>query len=204
MFKVTITFNSVKSDDWAETLRFVTVPTSTSAGAGLREDLQEDAEAGLHLRRPQGAGPPPRWTPVHRLPGEQNTGSNTGTVRGRHNADLLWLQIETIGKKVTTTRIPYTPAAVCARTPASEPPAKKAKVWSWDVNALLHQQEERVLPALADPCAEDGGAEVNQLSFKNLPVRPALNQSTVFILVISQTLHVHPRCRNQTRGYFLL
>ena len=38
-------------------------------------------------------------------------------------------QIETIGKKVIATRIPYTPAAVCPRITASEPPTKKAKVW---------------------------------------------------------------------------
>lgn len=37
-------------------------------------------------------------------------------------------QIETIGKKVTATRIPYTPAAVCPRISATEPPTKKAKV----------------------------------------------------------------------------
>lgn len=37
------------------------------------------------------------------------------------------LQIETIGKKVTTTRIPYTPGS-CPRITASEPPTKKTKV----------------------------------------------------------------------------
>ncbi|KAM7419208.1 hypothetical protein PAMA_016362 [Pampus argenteus] len=40
----------------------------------------------------------------------------------------IGFQIETIGKKVTATRIPYTPAAVCPRISASEPPTKKAKV----------------------------------------------------------------------------
>lgn len=43
-------------------------------------------------------------------------------------AALVCLQIETIGKKVTSTRIPYTPAAVCSRISVSEPPTKKAKV----------------------------------------------------------------------------
>lgn len=50
------------------------------------------------------------------------------------------LQIETIGKKVTITRIPYTPAAVCPRIAAIEPPTKKAKVW----NSLhLHARHAR-------------------------------------------------------------
>lgn len=43
---------------------------------------------------------------------------------------LIWinpiLQIETIGKKVTATRIPYNAAPV-GRTTASEPPTKKTK-----------------------------------------------------------------------------
>uniref|UniRef100_A0A8C4IVR8 UDP-glucose 6-dehydrogenase n=1 Tax=Dicentrarchus labrax TaxID=13489 RepID=A0A8C4IVR8_DICLA len=39
----------------------------------------------------------------------------------------IGFQIETIGKKVTTTRIPYTPAAACPRITATEPPTKKAK-----------------------------------------------------------------------------
>jgi len=41
---------------------------------------------------------------------------------------LFSTQIETIGKKVTAKRIPYTPAAVGPRTATSETPAKKAKV----------------------------------------------------------------------------
>ncbi|KAI3353212.1 hypothetical protein L3Q82_019769 [Scortum barcoo] len=40
----------------------------------------------------------------------------------------IGFQIETIGKKVTATRIPYTPAAVGPRIAATEPPTKKAKV----------------------------------------------------------------------------
>ncbi|XP_037107626.1 UDP-glucose 6-dehydrogenase isoform X1 [Syngnathus acus] len=40
----------------------------------------------------------------------------------------IGFQIETIGKKVTATRIPYTPAAVCPRITSSEPPAKKNKI----------------------------------------------------------------------------
>eukprot|EP00064_Thunnus_orientalis_P010808 superscaffoldBa00001501_g10835 len=40
----------------------------------------------------------------------------------------IGFQIETIGKKVTATRIPYAPAAVCPRISASEPPTKKAKI----------------------------------------------------------------------------
>uniref|UniRef100_A0A8D0A3F6 UDP-glucose 6-dehydrogenase n=1 Tax=Sander lucioperca TaxID=283035 RepID=A0A8D0A3F6_SANLU len=40
----------------------------------------------------------------------------------------IGFQIETIGKKVIATRIPYTPAAACPRIAASEPPTKKAKV----------------------------------------------------------------------------
>ncbi|KAK2918989.1 hypothetical protein Q8A73_003360 [Channa argus] len=40
----------------------------------------------------------------------------------------IGFQIETIGKKVTATRIPYAPAAVCPRMSATEPPTKKAKV----------------------------------------------------------------------------
>uniref|UniRef100_A0A3B4VK48 UDP-glucose 6-dehydrogenase n=1 Tax=Seriola dumerili TaxID=41447 RepID=A0A3B4VK48_SERDU len=40
----------------------------------------------------------------------------------------IGFHIETIGKKVTATRIPYTPAAVCPRISATEPPTKKAKV----------------------------------------------------------------------------
>uniref|UniRef100_A0A1A7WHC2 UDP-glucose 6-dehydrogenase n=1 Tax=Iconisemion striatum TaxID=60296 RepID=A0A1A7WHC2_9TELE len=40
----------------------------------------------------------------------------------------IGFSIETIGKKVTVTRIPYTPAAVCPRITASEPPTKKTKV----------------------------------------------------------------------------
>ncbi|XP_031732218.1 UDP-glucose 6-dehydrogenase [Anarrhichthys ocellatus] len=40
----------------------------------------------------------------------------------------IGFQIETIGKKVTATRIPYTPAAVGPRIAVSEPPTKKAKV----------------------------------------------------------------------------
>uniref|UniRef100_A0A673CHZ8 UDP-glucose 6-dehydrogenase n=1 Tax=Sphaeramia orbicularis TaxID=375764 RepID=A0A673CHZ8_9TELE len=40
----------------------------------------------------------------------------------------IGFQIETIGKKVTTARIPYTPAAVIPRISATEPPPKKAKV----------------------------------------------------------------------------
>lgn len=46
-------------------------PLYSTAGTGLWEDLQEDAEAGLHIRRPQSAGPPPRSPPEHRFPGEQ-------------------------------------------------------------------------------------------------------------------------------------
>ncbi|KAF6733439.1 UDP-glucose 6-dehydrogenase [Oryzias melastigma] len=40
----------------------------------------------------------------------------------------IGFQIETIGKKVVATRIPYTPGAACPRIAAAEPPAKKAKV----------------------------------------------------------------------------
>ncbi|KAM9819921.1 UDP-glucose 6-dehydrogenase isoform 1-T1 [Syngnathus typhle] len=40
----------------------------------------------------------------------------------------IGFQIETIGKKVTETRIPYTPAAVCPRITSNEPPAKKNKI----------------------------------------------------------------------------
>ncbi|KAK7929446.1 hypothetical protein WMY93_005841 [Mugilogobius chulae] len=40
----------------------------------------------------------------------------------------IGFQIETIGKKVAPTRIPYTPAAVGPRIVPSEPPPKKAKV----------------------------------------------------------------------------
>uniref|UniRef100_A0A3P9IUE5 UDP-glucose 6-dehydrogenase n=2 Tax=Oryzias latipes TaxID=8090 RepID=A0A3P9IUE5_ORYLA len=40
----------------------------------------------------------------------------------------IGFQIETIGKKVAATRIPYTPAAACPRIAATEPPTKKAKV----------------------------------------------------------------------------
>ncbi|TNN69389.1 UDP-glucose 6-dehydrogenase [Liparis tanakae] len=40
----------------------------------------------------------------------------------------IGFQIETIGKKVTAKRIPYTPAAVGPRIATSETPAKKAKV----------------------------------------------------------------------------
>uniref|UniRef100_A0A3Q3EHJ6 UDP-glucose 6-dehydrogenase n=1 Tax=Labrus bergylta TaxID=56723 RepID=A0A3Q3EHJ6_9LABR len=46
------------------------------------------------------------------------------------HADLqnIGFQIETIGKKVTITRIPYTPAGVGPRNAVIEPPPKKAKV----------------------------------------------------------------------------
>uniref|UniRef100_A0A8C5IBG1 UDP-glucose 6-dehydrogenase n=1 Tax=Gouania willdenowi TaxID=441366 RepID=A0A8C5IBG1_GOUWI len=40
----------------------------------------------------------------------------------------IGFQIETIGKKVKVARIPYTPAAVCPRITAPEPPSKKSKV----------------------------------------------------------------------------
>ncbi|KAJ3615315.1 hypothetical protein NHX12_018883 [Muraenolepis orangiensis] len=40
----------------------------------------------------------------------------------------IGFQIETIGKKVTSVRIPYTPAAVTARSHPTEPPPKKTKV----------------------------------------------------------------------------
>lgn len=54
------------------------------------------------------------------------------TLRYKGSADKrltspLWLQIETIGKKVTSARIPYTPAIVGSRTTSTEPPTKKAK-----------------------------------------------------------------------------
>ncbi|CAG5939429.1 unnamed protein product [Menidia menidia] len=39
----------------------------------------------------------------------------------------IGFQIETIGKKVTSTRIPYTPAAACPRITGPEPPSKKTK-----------------------------------------------------------------------------
>uniref|UniRef100_A0A3P9NNM6 UDP-glucose 6-dehydrogenase n=1 Tax=Poecilia reticulata TaxID=8081 RepID=A0A3P9NNM6_POERE len=39
----------------------------------------------------------------------------------------IGFQIETIGKKVTSARIPYTPAIVGSRTASTEPPTKKAK-----------------------------------------------------------------------------
>uniref|UniRef100_A0A3B5M4G1 UDP-glucose 6-dehydrogenase n=1 Tax=Xiphophorus couchianus TaxID=32473 RepID=A0A3B5M4G1_9TELE len=39
----------------------------------------------------------------------------------------IGFQIETIGKKVTSARIPYTPAVVGSRTASTEPPTKKAK-----------------------------------------------------------------------------
>ncbi|MEQ2189302.1 hypothetical protein GOODEAATRI_024071, partial [Goodea atripinnis] len=39
----------------------------------------------------------------------------------------IGFQIETIGKKVTSARIPYTPAIVGPRAATAEPPAKKAK-----------------------------------------------------------------------------
>uniref|UniRef100_A0AAQ5X3G7 UDP-glucose 6-dehydrogenase n=1 Tax=Amphiprion ocellaris TaxID=80972 RepID=A0AAQ5X3G7_AMPOC len=42
-----------------------------------------------------------------------------------HDLHTIGFQIETIGKKVTAARIPYTPAAVGARVPAPEPPTKK-------------------------------------------------------------------------------
>lgn len=61
-------------------------------GAGLREDLQEDAEAGLHIRRPQSAGPTPRPPPGHRLPGERASAHGTRT-RHTHTATrtgLMW------------------------------------------------------------------------------------------------------------------
>uniref|UniRef100_A0A8D3AFB4 UDP-glucose 6-dehydrogenase n=1 Tax=Scophthalmus maximus TaxID=52904 RepID=A0A8D3AFB4_SCOMX len=40
----------------------------------------------------------------------------------------IGFQIETIGKKVTATRLPYSAAAVCPRIGGTEPPPKKAKV----------------------------------------------------------------------------
>ncbi|KAI4832415.1 hypothetical protein KUCAC02_015384 [Chaenocephalus aceratus] len=41
----------------------------------------------------------------------------------------IGFQVETIGKKVVASRIPYTPAAaICRSIPAPEPPTKKAKV----------------------------------------------------------------------------
>uniref|UniRef100_A0A3B5B3H8 UDP-glucose 6-dehydrogenase n=1 Tax=Stegastes partitus TaxID=144197 RepID=A0A3B5B3H8_9TELE len=45
-----------------------------------------------------------------------------------HDLQTIGFQIETIGKKVTAARIPYTPAGVGARMPAPEPPSKKTKV----------------------------------------------------------------------------
>uniref|UniRef100_A0A3Q2P5L0 UDP-glucose 6-dehydrogenase n=1 Tax=Fundulus heteroclitus TaxID=8078 RepID=A0A3Q2P5L0_FUNHE len=69
MFRVTITFTfCYVASSFGEHTRFHVVISDAATGAGLREDLQEDAEAGVHIRRPPRAGPPPRRAAEHRLP----------------------------------------------------------------------------------------------------------------------------------------
>lgn len=75
MFKVTITHWVLPSYKllhlWWKTSLKSPFSSNSTIGAGLWEDLQEDAEAGLYIWRPQSAGPSPRSAPEHRLPGER-------------------------------------------------------------------------------------------------------------------------------------
>lgn len=56
----------------------------------------------------------------------QNKNEGRGPA-GVTQASFVSMQIETIGKKVSTLRIPYSAAAVGSRLGAIEPPPKKSK-----------------------------------------------------------------------------
>lgn len=55
-------------------------PFGCSVGAGLWEDLQENAETGLHIWRSESVGPPPLSSTEPRLPGEW-THTHTHTIQ---------------------------------------------------------------------------------------------------------------------------